>query len=275
MPSEPTPTGAWFVNQEYNLHAPGCAPLPAAEVKHRDGHFFTLTGEAAAIADDVVRLLNALVGGAAPSAPTTESEPFICRKHVERFVHGCEDCRRARHRKTPYDHDRPSAPTTDAPTDALAAIRARHERDERLTRWVRPDEMHADRAALLAEVERLAAAPKAFVEALASELEGRDEWKRLDSEHRPDHWLAKGLRFALDVARDLASGDLESLRGGATAPTPDPTDDLRDAVRDLLTGLAHPEHLIGCGTVYQTTIPAHVVDRLRRWLGGDTGASHE
>jgi hypothetical protein len=73
MPSEPTPTGAWFVNQEYNLHAPGCAPLPAAEVKHSEGHFFTLTGEAAAIADDVVRLLNARVGGAAPSAPTTDA----------------------------------------------------------------------------------------------------------------------------------------------------------------------------------------------------------
>lgn len=52
-------------------------------------------------------------------------------------------------------YDRPSAPTTDAPPDALAAIRARHARDERLTRWVRPDEMHADRAALLAAVERL------------------------------------------------------------------------------------------------------------------------
>jgi hypothetical protein len=54
-----------------------------------------------------------------------------------------------------------------------------------------------------------------------------------------------------------------------------PTDDLRNAVRDLLAVLPHPEHLTGCGTVYQTTLDATLVDRLRRGLRGDTGASHE
>jgi hypothetical protein len=93
----------------------------------------------------------------------------------------------------------PSAPTTDAPTDALAAIRARHERDERLTRWVRPDEMHADRAALLAEVERLNRQAESWATVVRQSQDGWDEALR---------------------ERDALAA---RLRGGATAPTPDPT----------------------------------------------------
>jgi hypothetical protein len=129
MPSEPTPTGAWFVNQEYNLHAPGCAPLPAAEVKHRDGHFFTLTGEAAAIADDVVRLLNARVGGAAPDAPPTDA-PTTASDYADYLVYAAETLDNLASPRVAGELRRiaawlrggATAPTPDDPTDAAVQL---------------------------------------------------------------------------------------------------------------------------------------------------------